>query len=888
MKVTNKYCALSALRNESDVEQFFILPLLADLGYSPDYIETKASIREVTVGKGKKKKSYVPDYLVYTARSKVKPVLIVDAKHPNESAEVGVNDAQLYASVIRRKMTPPKPEQYCLGINGHRVVVKHYDSDVTLHSLSFEEFIDGSPSFTALRQGLSRDVLSVSSTESKAKADFEFRSVAPIELPAIFEACHRSIWKAEKRSPASAFYEFAKIMFVKIDEDRRLHEYLTSNHIDTSSGVVPRDAVRFSTDWIEEMETSTDNPIDTILFAQLSRNLEAQIAKKEKKRIFEVNEGIGLAPATIKDAVEFLQHLDLYTVDEDLNGRLFETFLTATMRGEALGQFFTPRSVVKFMVKMARLRASSLVTDLVLDGCCGTGGFLIEAMADVTATITANKALTSHEREASLRQLRLEKLWGIDAGQDPEMARIARLNMLLHKDGGSRIYFADALDKQLRYEKGLPLARRLEIDELRTEIIEKKTRFSCILSNPPFSMTYERKKPNELVILRDYGLAVDEKGKPRSSLRSSVMFLERYFELLAVDGSELGSGRLITVMDESVLNTLTSRPFREYILREFVLRAVISLPKNTFVKAQGSVKTSVLYLQKKSSKSEPQPHVFMAICNNVGHSDSGKERPHLNELPTVLEAFRYFEKHGRLASGATSSAFLVPDLVANNPTVRLDAQYFDPRYFATMNTLDKVALAKGWKIEALGKLLRKNGKSIAGGATPRGASYPDEGPKFIRVQNVKPYRLEWNPDDPCIDTRTHEKLLKRSQLHEGDVVLTITGTYGIAAVVPPDFGPANINQHSVRIRVNDEEILPEYLCVFLNSDLCRPQFDRDVTGSSRFALDYPAIRNLRILYPPDKSEQRKIANDIMKRLAESSELRKQADAISDVLPKTLG
>jgi len=84
---------------------------------------------------------------------------------------------------------------------------------------------------------LSREVLAVASTDKKAKPDFEFRSVAPIELPAIFEACHRSIWKAEKRSPASAFYEFAKIMFVKIDEDRRLHEFLTTNKIDTSSAL---------------------------------------------------------------------------------------------------------------------------------------------------------------------------------------------------------------------------------------------------------------------------------------------------------------------------------------------------------------------------------------------------------------------------------------------------------------------------------------------------------------------------------------------------------------------------------------------------------------------------------------------------------------------------
>lgn len=887
-RVMNKYCSLSAIRNESDVEQFFVTPMLADLGYEPDYLETKATIPEVTAGKGKKKKSYAPDYLAYTDRRRVKPVLVIDAKHPKQRAEDGVYDAHLYASVIRRQMAEPKPEQYCIGVNGNRLIVKHYDSDKILHSLSFKDFTDGNPRFVAFRQALSRETLLAAGAEEKITHDFEFRSVAPVELPAIFEACHRSIWKTEKRSPSSAFYEFAKVMFVKIDEDRRLHEYLSANGIDASSGLVPRDAVRFSKDWVEQMEMATDNPINTILFAQLARNLEAQIDRREKKRIFEEGEGIDLAPATIKDAVEYLEHLDLYTVDEDLNGRLFETFLTATMRGEALGQFFTPRSVVKFMVKLAKLNASPKTMDLVLDGCCGTGGFLIEAMADMGTKIAQNKALTAAERDRQLKRLQQEVLWGIDAGKDPQMARIARLNMLLHKDGGSRIYFADALDKQLRAEPGLPLLVGSEIDELQKEFVAKKMKFSCVLSNPPFSMTYERKKPNELAILSDYTLAIDDKGKPRSSLRSSVMFLERYWDLLTDEDSELGPGSLITVMDESVLNTLRAQPFREFILKRFVLRAVFSLPKNTFVKAQGSVKTSVLYLRKKTDENEPQPDVFMAICNNVGHSDSGKERPHLNELPAALEAFRHFEAHGRLVGGPSSDAFTVSDLYTDNPTLRLDAHYFDPRYFATMHILDDVAAAKGWKIETLRNLLRESKTKLAGGATPRGASYPDEGPKFIRVQNVRPYRLEWDPDDACIDTRTHTQLLKRSQLNEGDVVLTITGTYGIAAIVPTGFGLANINQHSVKIEVDNNQILPEYLCVFLNSDLCRPQLDRAVTGSSRFALDYPAIRNLRILYPVNKREQRRLSAAVMKKLDKASTLRKEADIVSAEMPKIPG
>lgn len=111
----NKFCKLDNLRNESDVEQFLVSPLLSDLGYGEDYLETKGSIESVSIGKGRKKRDYAPDYLGYAVRSRVKPVLVVDAKHPDKSAEVGVEEAQLYASTIRRRMAEPKPEQYCVA-----------------------------------------------------------------------------------------------------------------------------------------------------------------------------------------------------------------------------------------------------------------------------------------------------------------------------------------------------------------------------------------------------------------------------------------------------------------------------------------------------------------------------------------------------------------------------------------------------------------------------------------------------------------------------------------------------------------------------------------------------------------------------------------------------
>ena len=372
-------------------------------------------------------------------------------------------------------------------------------------------------------------------------------------------------------------------------------------------------------------------------------------------------------------------------------------------------------------------------------------------------------------------------------------------------------------------------------------------------------MTYERKKPRELDVLEEYSLAFDQAGKPRAKLKSAVMFLERYWDLLN------DHGRLLTVMDESVLNTISNQQFREYLLRHFIIRAVISLPKNTFVKAQGSVKTSVLYLRKKTDPCETQPNVFMALCGNVGHSDSGKERPHLNELPEILGVFRAWEAGETFAP--RPRCFVVMDIHQDNPTVRLDAPYFDPLFFTTIARLKTIAAERAWNIYSVESLL-KHPRAIAGGATPKGAVYPDVGPRFIRVQNVKPYQIVWNQEDACIDYSTHQNL-KRSQLRYGDVVLTITGSYGIAAVVPQNFGEANINQHSVKIEVGSD-ILPEYLAAFLNSELCRPQYDRAVTGSSRLALDYPAIRKLQILVPPRLEQQREFIDQIERGLKGTS------------------
>ncbi len=84
--------------------------------------------------------------------------------------------------------------------------------------------------------------------------------------------------------------------------------------------------------------------------------MEKDIGAGLRRRIFEPNGSINLSAETIKEVVKTLEGKYLFGIDADLNGRLFETFLSATMRGKDLGQYFTPRSVVKLGVKLARIR----------------------------------------------------------------------------------------------------------------------------------------------------------------------------------------------------------------------------------------------------------------------------------------------------------------------------------------------------------------------------------------------------------------------------------------------------------------------------------------------------------------------------------------------------
>src|ERR1017187_6692653 len=346
-------------------------------------------------------------------------------------------------------------------------------------------------------------------------------------------------------------------------------------------------------------------------------------------------------------------------MEEDIHGRMFESFLEATARGKELGQFFTPRDIVELIVRLADITVTKQHVDKILDACCGSGGFLICAMREMQRKAYQIPGLSNKGREALTSEIQSKSLYGVDAGSAPKIYRIARMNMYLHGDGGSNIFFADSLDKNISKVGKSSVEYEIEIDEVRRLLVRDHTRFNVILSNPPFSMKYSRDDPDQDAIMDQYDLG-RLGGTEQKSILSSVMFLERYSELVSEDGT------ILAIIDESILSGDLYAKIRDYIRSKFIIEAIISLPGDAFRRAAARVKTSVIVLRLKS-EGEEQPDVYMEravrlgiepkVAKRIGLRREDLEDKKCIEMDRIVNGFKLF-RSGDASVAAVSSGRL--------------------------------------------------------------------------------------------------------------------------------------------------------------------------------------------------------------------------------------
>ena len=852
---SNVFCKKADFSNEASVETFFVSRLISDLGYQDSQIKTKMNLEELTVGEGSRLRKYKPDYaLLKNSITRC----IVDAKAPSEDPFEWVEQCSGYCLALNRKHSNRNPIKYFVLSNGLTTICYEWDKDDPLIILDFADFAIGSLKYEHLKNLISVENIATSeassiSTESRT---FRFSSPNTAQARQLFKTCHKAIWKAEGLAAGPAFLAFVKLMFVKLWADRKLrNEPDLKNLFDGKSEFVllPSDSVMFSVKWINKREQDGSyNPIND-LFMQLRNDIEADIGRRKKKRIFNRDEELGLRPDTIKDVVGRLEHYDMFGIDEDLNGRLFETFLNATMRGRDLGQFFTPRSVVKMMTKLGGLKIDQTHQDKIIDGCCGTGGFLIEALSDMRNKVRGNNSLTDDQKENLIETIANNSIYGIDYSKDPPLARVARINMYLHGDGGSRIYYADALDKDIDHQSQTDPEIISNMEELRKNLND--AHFDLVLTNPPFSMTKEAKNPSEQRVLNQYELARKSQHSTniRNSLKSGVMFIERYFDVLRV------GGHLITVIDDTLLSAPSFSFVRDYIRSKFVIKAIISLPGDTFRRSGSRVKTSVLVLEKRDNSISVQPDVFYFFSEHLGVDDKPSkasifevEQARINaerETEEIVAQYREF-----ITTGTGTNV-----LSSKNLTDRLDLRSCVPLFGR---------MARRWEDDHI------QVKRFDEIVNPSDSLF---NPNDEREKEFGLIKVSY--DGKCeLEHRKlgrHIKNEKMVKVKSGQLVFSVYNALnGAVGIVPPELDGTLVADSSYVVF----DCVPPYNAAYVWSLLRSHEIRADIqsisTGSGRYTSKWPDVGQ--VLLPWLHEEQRqKIGNTLIHLWESERQIEKQ-------------
>lgn len=474
------------------------------------------------------------------------------------------------------------------------------------------------------------------------------------EFSKLLFKCHNIIRNNDKLSPEAAFDEISKILFIKIRYERENSE----NQIFSKEKFEEnRKKYEFLN---KEMGVKDATPFYQNLFEKTKQQFKDD-------DLFEPNEIIRIRENSFEAIVEELQIYNLSTTSDDVKGIAFEQFLGKTFRGE-LGQFFTPRTIVGFMVEVLDPQES----EVICDPCCGSGGFLIKAFEYVRAKVEneihnakesikaeyyneeyeklsdtdkeeidikinrlfsqLNAELDINNPKSRIRELSFDCIYGTDA--NPRMSRTAKMNMIMHGDGHGGVHHNDGL---------------LNVNGI------FENRFDIILTNPPFGSRVEKtlkiteadKYTDEERIRRyrkRYGAAYDEALKQVNnnigkslldlyhtgtmSTLTEVLFIERCLNLLKP------GGRMGIVLPEGVLNNTNLQKIREFVESKAKIILITSIPQDVFIASGATVKPSLIFLKKFTVE---EAHHWNTIAASAKKEITKKYDAQIKEIKSKLE-----------------------------------------------------------------------------------------------------------------------------------------------------------------------------------------------------------------------------------------------------------
>ncbi len=280
-------------------------------------------------------------------------------------------------------------------------------------------------------------------------------------------------------------------------------------------------------------------------------------------------------PTVLTQVVSLIDKLRLDEADADTKGDLFEYVLKQIKQAGELGQFRTPRHVIRAIVAMIDPRWN----ETIYDPAAGTAGFLVAAYNYIRLANSSPAGIEAADVDgkkvqrgwgdklsaAMSNKLANATFYGNDV--DPKMVRLATMNLTLRGLTNVRILKRNALtttlDRAGKAELDLPLDG-----------------FDVILANPPFSGKLDKDR-------------VVAEVKVGTTTATEILFLKYMLNALKE------GGRCGVVVPEGVLfgSTGAHKELRRQLVENHTLEAVLSLPGGVFQPYSG-VKTSVVFFRK--------------------------------------------------------------------------------------------------------------------------------------------------------------------------------------------------------------------------------------------------------------------------------------------------
>ncbi|MBT2325198.1 N-6 DNA methylase [Variovorax paradoxus] len=319
-------------------------------------------------------------------------------------------------------------------------------------------------------------------------------------------------------------------------------------------------------------------------------------------------------PTVLTQVIRLVDGLRLDQADADTKGDLFEHVLRQMKQAGELGQFRTPRHIIRTIVEMV----APQVGETVYDPAAGTAGFLVAAYNQIRLANSSPGGIAlaeldgkTHRRGlgdrlsgAQLATLQTATFFGNDV--DPKMVRLATMNLTLRGLANVRILqrnvLTTSLDAACKASLGLPAEG-----------------FHVVLANPPFSGRVDKDR------------IVDE-VKIGSTSATELLFLKYMLDSLRPDG------RAAVVVPEGVLfgSTLAHRELRRQLVENHRVEAVLSLPSGVFQPYSG-VKTSVLFFRRGG---RTERVLFLHADDDGYRLDANHDTPiEADDLPALSQAY---------------------------------------------------------------------------------------------------------------------------------------------------------------------------------------------------------------------------------------------------------